>query len=96
MEVWFWLFVFLVVIPYIIITYNQFVSLKAQSEAQKSNIESHLVRRTNLYEKMASTLATGTKFEKELQKEIAEVRESGLTGIDQVEQAGERFKMMVG
>lgn len=95
MEVWFWLFVFLVVIPYIIITYNQFVSLKAQTDAQKSNIEAHLVRRANLYEKMASTLAAGTKFEKDFQKEIAQIRESGSGGIDKAAQVGERFKMMV-
>ena len=95
MEVWFWLFVVLVVIPYIIITYNQFVSLRAQADGQKSNIKSQLVRRTNLYEKMATIMVTGTSFEKDLQREIAEIREASSTDIDQLDQTGDQFKMLV-
>jgi len=95
MEVWFWLIFLLVVIPYIIITYNQFVSLLAQVNGQRSNIQASLVRRANLYEKMASIMVEGTSFEQKLQKEITQIRENGSSDLANLERKGEQLQGMV-
>ena len=95
MEVWFWLIFFLVVIPYIIITYNQFVSLLAQVNGQRSNIQASLVRRANLYEKMASIMVEGTSFEQKLQREITQIRENGSSDLVNLERKGEQLQGIV-
>lgn len=92
MEVWFWLAFILVILPYTIITYNQLVSKAEQSNGLNSNVKSHLTRKANLYEKMASIMVLGTSFEEGILKEITTIRESNSI---EIEEKSDRFRGII-